>query len=390
MKTERRDTADWKVRALAAEQKNETLQAENLRQSKAINKHCVVTLGKGAEDFKKQKTDVSKRSLDTYVAALKDLQTYLGSVKLNVSYENIQKMPKSEAAKRAHEVGGMLKIAELRGKQIDDFLSARIDKKKLSSVTEKRKAALKRELSVAYHFWVRRYELTHNAFEHTQLLTGHKATAPDSREMIRTVGDLKLLLWALGEESEHALYWKTFVATAALTGADLSTLFDLKPQDVLFEEPARFIMCRNKTGKQRDTPIERTILLPLITSYSQGIEQSQPFLFPSVLGTGSRARTLTAPGQWSGPSAFGDAWKRISARCAARIKSEHKVSDAETAYCLLGPRAWRRSAVTFMNGAGCLPGQVARWIGHSVSIQDRHYLGRMERNELVFEPGQHH
>jgi hypothetical protein len=41
-----------------------------------------------------------------------------------------------------------------------------------------------------------------------------------------------------------------------------------------------------------------------------------------------------------------------------------------------------------MHGAGCLPSQVARWIGHSVQIEERHYLGNVIRNGLIFEPGQ--
>jgi len=43
--------------------------------------------------------------------------------------------------------------------------------------------------------------------------------------------------------------------------------------------------------------------------------------------------------------------------------------------------------VTFMHGAGCLPGQVARWVGHSIQIGEKHYLGDVMRNGLVFEPG---
>ena len=379
------ENVDLTKRADSAESKVEALQAENLRLSRALNRHCDVNLADGVADFKRQKTDVSKKSLCTYLAALTDLQMYFGARQLKLSYDKLQEDPDSPEALRAVAAGGELKIAELRGKNFDDFLAARIDKKTGSIISEKRRAALKGELSVPYHFWVRRYELAYDAFAHTQLLTGHKATAPDSREMIRTVADLDMLLAALKEEEKHGVYWQAFVGTAVLTGADLSTLFDLKREDVILEEPTRFIMSRNKTGKQRDTPIERTLLLPIIKKYCKIMDASKPFLFPSLLDERTRARKYTAPGQWSGASAFGEVWKEVGKRCALRLQKQHKLSEAQTAFCRLGPRAWRRSAVTFMNGAGCLPQQAARWVGHSVSMADRHYLGRVERNGLVFE-----
>lgn len=379
--------AEWKKRALTAEEKVEALQAENLRQSKSLNKHCKVALREGIEDFSKNKNDVSHSSKRAYLAAANDFQLYLGAKKLGLDYSRIEADPVGQAATRAAEVGGSLKIADIRGRNIDDFLSSRSDKRTSKPISEKRKRSLKRELSVPYHFWVLRHELVYDAFTHTQPLTGHKATAPESREMIRTVADLNNLLWALSQEEQHGLYWQAFVGTAALTGADLGDLFDLTPQDLILEEPARYMMCRGKTGRQRDTPIERTVLLPILRGYSAALPKGQRFLFPSLLADGTRTRTITQPGQWSGPSAFGDAWKKVAGRCATRIKEKIKVSVAETSFCLLGPRAWRRSAVTFMHGAGCLPGQVARWVGHSVTIGERHYLGDVLRNGLVFEPG---
>lgn len=374
--------AEADKRALAAEAKLEAVIAENIRLSRALNKHCKKTIAAGVAEFKRGKTDVSKKSLDTYVAALEDFQLFLGA---GDKYPVLSTKVESAAAQTAIAKGGEFLVADIRGHHLDDFLSSRRDKKTGQPITEKRKVALRRELSVPYHFWQRRFELTFDAFEHAQPLTGHKATAPDSREMIRTVTDLNRLIEALGHEGENALYWQTFVGMACLTGADLSNLFDLTPQDIIFEEPARIIVCRNKTGKQRNTPIERTILHPLLQRYIESVPKGQTFVFPSLREQRTKMRRFTAVGRWSGASAFGESWKEVADRCRARIQKRHKLSAQDTYYCSLGPRAWRRSASTFMAGAGVHVAQAAQWLGHDVSIAFRHYMGKVQRNGLEFE-----
>lgn len=380
----RRENAELKNKLADALQKIGHLEQLNMRQERELNRHCTTDLDTAIDDFKTGKTDVSEASLGRYVAALEDLRLYLGCRDNNAkNYAALTLDPECAEATRMAEAGGKFKVADLRGHHLDDFLSARPDKKTGEPITEKRKAAMARELSAPYNFWKRRYELTFNAFDHVQPLTGHQATAPDSREMIRTVADLKRLLWALGQEDEHAVYWQTFIATATLTGADLGQLFDLEPSDVILEEPTRIIMCRAKTGKQRDTPIERTLLLPLLEKYRKTAKEK--FLFPSLLAEGLKKRKKTAAGRWSGASAFSTVWSDVAERCKARVMKHYKLDGRAAEFCCYTARAWRRTAVTMMNGAGCLPGQVSRWVGHSVAIADRHYLGKVERNGLVFE-----
>lgn len=91
MKQLKKDAAEWKKRALGAEQKVDALQAENLRQSKSLNKHCKVTLGEALEEFNTHKNDVSRSSKRAYLAAAKDFQMYLGATKLGLDCESVQK-----------------------------------------------------------------------------------------------------------------------------------------------------------------------------------------------------------------------------------------------------------------------------------------------------------
>jgi len=301
------DMAEFRRRAIAAEEKIQVLQTENLRQARQLNKHCKTPLSVAIDEYDRLKTDVSEESKERYMAALKDFRVFLGARVLKQNYAEVALQEKLAAWKRAFDTGGEFKIAEIRGEHVDDFLASRLDKKTGRLITSRRRFALKRELSAPYHFWIRRYELTMNAFDHSQPITGHQAIAPDSREMLRTVEELKRLLWALSEEVENPLYWKTFVGVAALTGADLSTLFDLTPRDVVLEEPARFVMCRAKTGRQRDTPVERTVLLPIIKEYVKTLQSGQTFLFPTTLPPGKKRRRNIPPERWSGASAFSGA-----------------------------------------------------------------------------------
>jgi integrase len=243
--------------------------------------------------------------------------------------------------------------------------------------------------------WARdRYDLQENPAKDIAV-PGVERSAEDI-QAIRRYEDLVEIATALQDWP----YWRALFLTGVLAGPRWDELRTLRIADVGLQ--ARTLTIRAaKTGRQRSTPIESTLLLSALRQHlerrareRQGQDVDLPLfggpgdgaqpeairaaalsdlLFPSYVDEGTRPRTKTEPGLWSDSSTFLRAWRR-AIQAAWRQKSSGQDWDKAPPTWSFQPREWRHSAGSAMGHCGCSSLQISQWLGNSEAIARRHYI----------------
>lgn len=261
----------------------------------------------------------------------------------------------------------------------------------LSPVTRKKFRAY---LSTFFSWARDRYDLPENPAREIDV-PGVSRSAEDI-QAIRRYEDLVEIATALRDWP----YWRTLWLTAVLAGPRWDELRRMRIADVGLQ--ARTLTIRApKTGRQRSTPIESTMLLPALRAHlerrareRQGEDVDLPLfggpgdgaqpetiraaarsdlLFPSYVDEGTRPRTKTEPGLWSDSSTFLRAWRR-AIKAAWRQQSNGGEWKKSPPAWRFQPREWRHSAGSAMGHCGCSSLQISQWIGNSEAIARRHYI----------------
>lgn len=234
----------------------------------------------------------------------------------------------------------------------------------------------KRIRAYARSFWgwvVREYQLNSNAAANTHRIQG---TVIENIVAIRSFDDLNQYL----DDLKPWPYWRAWVAFACLAGARWGEQASLKTADVFIDD-GYCIIRATKTGRQRQVPLERSILLPILRSYMAdrenltGNRAESDLFFPSIAAEGHGSKGFqwqhtTFSHQWSGVGHTPDGITYEGARKTA--KKQAKKPNAE--YWNYGPAQWRHCAGTAMGSSGCSSLQISQWLGNSESIARRHYI----------------
>jgi site-specific recombinase XerD len=340
---ERKLRVQAEQRALRSEREKQDLESELARYRKALNRHVDATLEKAAEKFKKiyrqGHAEGTIRAVNRTVTAF---MTTVGADK------NVGKVGAREIDRWLREYGSNLHNREL------------------SPITRQR---CKAYLSVFWKWACREYDLTQNPMANTAPIAG-VSRYPENIRAIRRLNDLQALLEGL----KPWPYWRTWVATAILAGPRWAEQAWLKVEDIFLDDGYLRITSRasgpklvgTKTGRERNVPIEKTILLPILRDYLLNLEHHHPWAFPSSLSEEGN-RKKTPAGLWSGSSAFLDAWRTVATTAKEK-------SGGSGEFWTYGPSEWRHSFGTALGMSGFSPLEISRLMGNSAQIAERHYI----------------
>lgn len=164
-------------------------------------------------------------------------------------------------------------------------------------------------------------------------------------------------------------YWRTWVAVACLAGPRWREQCYIKTSDVYLSEGYIRITSRTsgrtvagtKTGRERNVPIERRVLMPLLREWVKHQSGAgETILFPDTSGEGATARTKTDEGVWSDNGVWWDHWRKV-------CPTWHE----------MGPAEWRHTAGTAMGHAGMSSLEISRALGNSEDVARRHYIAEL-------------
>jgi integrase len=268
------------------------------------------------------------------------------------------------------KVGPDLNLGRLRAHEIDRWLreARRVDNGgDLSPLTRKR---LKANLSIFLTWACREYDLAENVMLKAAPIPG-VARHPEQILAIRRLEDLRALFEALRPWP----YWRACVATAILAGPRWSEQVWLKKEDVFLEDGYLRITTRTsgrrvqgtKTGRERNVPLERTLLIPALREHLARLDSPHPWVFPSLQLDGN-PRTKTPPGIWSSSTGFHHAWKGIA-------EAARESAGGEGEFWSYGPAEWRHSFGTALAQCGFTTLEISKLMGNSPSIAERYYIG---------------
>jgi integrase len=261
----------------------------------------------------------------------------------------------------------------------------------LSPVTRKKFRAY---LSTFFSWARDRYDLPENPAREIDV-PGVSRSAEDI-QAIRRYEDITEIAAALRDWP----YWRALWLMGVLAGPRWDELRQMRIADVALQ--ARTLTIRAaKTGRQRSTPIEGSLLLPALRAHlerrareRQGEDVDLPLfggpgdgaepeavrlaartdlLFPSYVDEGTRPRTRTEAGLWSDSSTFLRAWRRVI-RMAWRQQSEGRAWSEAPAHWGYQPREWRHSAGSCMGHCGLSSLLISQWLGNSEAVAKRHYI----------------
>jgi hypothetical protein len=123
-----------------------------------------------------------------------------------------------------------------------------------------------------------------------------------------------------------------------------------------------------KTGRERNVPIERRVLLPILAAWVQKQKNAgSPWLFPALNPDGLIKRTKTPDGVWSDNGVWHDYWTAARVRLGVVGKPHYDY----------GPAKWRHTAGTAMGHSGLSSLQISRNLGNSEDVANRHYVARL-------------
>lgn len=284
-----------------------------------------------------------------------------------------------------------------------------VDGGDLSPVTVKKSRAY---LSSFFTWSADHKELTSNPFDTAATVAG-VARTPEHILAIRRESELQHFIADLDG------YWQAWCAVAVLAGPRWAEQQWLKLDDVYFDDKYLRITSRasgrrivgTKTGGERNIPIEKTVLLPILQAHVEARRaerkkrkatpaESSQWLFPSFVPDNPyREREKSQPGQWSHGSVFLSAWNdhvekvkgfkfkpfKSDAITAAREKERAEwQADRDAAkskwlgsignYWSYGPAEWRHTFGTMLGHCGWSSLEISRAMGNSPAIAERHYI----------------
>lgn len=342
LEEEREQRVAAEQRALSAERALQDMELELQRYRRAANRHISATLQDARDAF---------------------FQSYPAG-----HAETTVRMVFSAVTKFVEEIGPEKNLGKVRSQAIDLWLRnyKSADGGAVSAVTRKRRKAY---LSVFWRWARREYDLAENPMSNTAPIAGAQRH-PEHIRAIRRLEEIEALLEALSPWP----YWRAWVATAILAGPRWSEQAWLKVEDVYIKEGYLRIATRTsgpkvsgtKTGRERNIPIEKTILLPILKAHLEAHDGRYPWLFPSSLDC-SVPRKKTPLGLWSGSSAFLDAWKPVA-------EAVRKKAGAQGEFWSFGPSEWRHTFGTALGMCGFSSLEISRLMGNSPQIAERHYI----------------
>ena len=165
------------------------------------------------------------------------------------------------------------------------------------------KAKCKRYLSVFLTWCYKTFDLSGNPMAKALPVPG-EARHPENIIAIRRFTELKALLNGL----RHWPYWQAWVAAAVLEGPRWAEEAWLKVGDVYFDSGYMRVTARTsgrrvegtKTGRERNVPLERTLLAPILKKHIASLPAGCVWLFPRI----SRETGEVTTERWCASSNF--------------------------------------------------------------------------------------
>ena len=237
-------------------------------------------------------------------------------------------------------------------------------------VSQVTKAKNKRYLSAFFSWAFRKYDLSENPIAKTLPVAGVDRN-PENIIAIRSYEGLVEFLDAL----KPWPYWRAWVAVACLAGPRWSEQCWLKAKDVYLKNGYLRVTTRTggrnptgtKTGRERNVPIEQTILHKILEEHTDALKMTETWLFPGP------SELKTTGGRWRENAQFLSAWRRVAAEANSK-------TDGAAEYWHYGPAEWRHTAATAMGHSGMSALQISQWIGNSPSVCLRHYISPVGPN----------
>ncbi len=347
----RRDEAAKDRRIIQLERELEEDQRQIREYQRKLNKHCKTTVEEAARKFEKDyPAGHSETDADQVIRIANDFRDFFGATKL---------------------------IGDVAARHVNDWVAGlkRADKKSKDPLSPTTKAKYKRYISVFLTWAYKFYDLSENPMQKTLEVAGVARYA----EHIIAIRRYEQLT-ALFDGLKPWLYWRAWVATAILAGPRWSEQAWLKVDDLYLDsnymrvtsrasgkrvKPGKAHLSGTKTGRERNVPIERTLLLDILKDHLATLPSGCKWVFPRLV----RHTAAITNDRWKSASNWHKEWKKIWQ--AAKSKSKPKVEDEFWSY---GPDEWRHCAATAMGHSGCTEIQVAQWSGNSPDIVRRHYM----------------
>ena len=347
---ERRKALATKDRRIAQlEREREEDQRQIREYQRKLNKHCKTTIEEAAKKFEKDYPDGhSETDADQVIRIVKDFRDFFGATKL---------------------------IGDVAARHVNDWVARlkRADKDSKDPLSPTTKGKYKRYLSVFLTWAYKSYDLSVNPMEKTLEVAGvarhaeHIIAIRRYEQLIALFGGLKP--WP---------YWRAWVATAILAGPRWSEQAWLKVDDVYLDsgymritsrasgkrvKPGKAHLKGTKTGRERNVPIERALLLDILKDHLATLPPRCQWLFPRLAVPTAE---ITSD-RWKSASNWHKQWKEIWQKAKAK-------SRVEGDFWSYGPDEWRHCAATAMGHSGCTEIQVAQWSGNSPDMVRRHYM----------------
>ncbi len=353
----RKELADAQRRIVELERNNTDLESENRDYRRQLNKHCTSTFQQATNEFKKHYTGRAEQTTGEVIATIENFGDFTRSGK---------------------RFGAML-LGDIRPSHINNWIAVyhKGRGEDAKGVGQNTRAKCRRYLSTFWTWAFRHYDLTENPIEKSLPIAGE---APEHIVAIRRYEELKAYIDAL----EPWPYWQAWVAFAILMGPRFSEQARVKTSDVYFESNYVRIATRAggkqpkkgpKTGKERNVPIEKTILLPILKKHVGTLDSARPWLFPA-LSSPPLNEKLDRGGLWRNETFLlywhGKTMRKKTITGIAQLAKERAKSDAE--YWDYTQMDWRRCAATAMGHCGMSALQIAQYIGDSEDIARRHYI----------------
>lgn len=350
-------------------EENLQLRAELDRINKKHNIHVTVSIG-----------DALKAYEIWYKTQVKD-QTYSDNIRSISSF--ISTLP----------LGSEQLLREADSDHLNSWLIA------MSGKATQTKLNRKNAVSKFFNFCMSRFKLAYNPIEQILPMTSSK----EMKEIhaIDRLEDIHSLLKSLKPDP----YFHAWIAFAILAAPRFSEQRLLKIEDVSIEED--YIRLRaNKTGRVRKNAIEKSTLLPILETHIERrlseqkkkngtLGDKSPYLFPTL----AKTRKEKLDGRWNSQPSWFVYWTRTVAECAdkatrtaaknwlARRKEAYRKGvpknerekiklalwDSKN-YWSFGPREWRHTAGTLLANCGWGSMEIAKYMGNSPNVADRHYV----------------
>lgn len=262
-------------------------------------------------------------------------------------------------------------VGAVTAADIDAWLTT-VRKADGSEFNPRSRRGLKNSLSVFFRWATKRYAMGTNPMRDADPIRG---IASEDIKAIRQLKEIKAFLAAL----EKWPYWHAWASFAILAGPRFTEQARLKISDVfIYEGYVR--LTAKKTGRQRNVPLEKSILVPILKKHlllRQKEGGGSGLVFPTLTGPGFIERKKAPPDTWSHNRCWHNYWTDVVAEIIGVPKEDiDKAIKAGTVpeYWSYGPREWRHTFGTVLGMCGWGALEISRAMGNSPMVADRHYV----------------